>query len=181
MQRLSAQPFDDAPLVRTSRDGRGLVIVDRGTEHHGQATVRVRRVALDGDGGFDVHLPYMPLPLPASVIEEQVIGFSGAVLQRMPTIHRTELVSRIRDGLYLPNHAPAVTGALAAQDGTTWLKREQDGRPTARWTILDRQGAVSFELRLPSWAEVMWAEGDLFYTSEPDTDDIPSVVLYRLR
>jgi hypothetical protein len=180
MQRLAPQPFADVPLIQASRDGRGVVVVHRDTRQSGATTVRIQKVAADGAPVFDVRLPYSPVPVAKALIDREVARVGDIVQRRMPHEPRAAIDQRTREALYVPSHAPAISVVLSAQNGSTWLRRVSDGRSPVRWTVLDREGRVTFEVRLPPDADVLWVGDDLFAATRRDEDNVPSVVLYRL-
>lgn len=178
---LARQPFDDGIIWDISRLGDGVVYVDRSTSKEGPSAARVLKVDSHGRPIFDITLPYQKVPLEPEFVDSNLAtlvlrakrnrsGMSEGMIQRL-----------VREALYLPKHAPSITGVLSAQDGTTWLRREDRGRSPVRWTVLDRKGAVAFNVDLPKEATVWFASQNILYADLTTPGSQPVVVQYTLR
>ncbi len=181
MQRLSTQPFTDAPLVQVSRDGRGVVVVTRYTPAKGPHAVRVEKIGIDGFPGFDIRLPYTAEKVSQRLIDAEVATHAEVVRRRKPDMAQNEIDRRVRSALVIPDHAPSVSALATGRDGMTWLRRVSDGRSPVQWTVLDPRGRVAFKTHLPPDAELLWADGDLLAATRQGEDGVPRIVIYRLK
>lgn len=55
-----------------------------------------------------------------------------------------------------------------------------DGQSPVRWTVLDQEGEVAYELSLPQDARVLRSREDLFAATREGDDGVPSIVVCRM-
>ncbi|HEX7241808.1 MAG TPA: 6-bladed beta-propeller [Longimicrobiaceae bacterium] len=177
-----AQPFADSPMWAVAPDGSALVVVTRdAATSGGQARFTVRKVHFSGRTAFARAYRYVPKPLPSAaverVVDEHVGGLSNARFRTPP-----EGAARrsIRRALYLPKHLTPVTGLVLGRDGTIWLRREEDGRPTVGWIVLDPAGNVVARLSLPAKLDVRYADRTQLWGVELDEMDVPTLARFRV-
>jgi hypothetical protein len=89
-------------------------------------------------------------------------------------------LTALRRSLPLPKFAPPISMARVDQDGTLWLRREDDGGPSFEWILLGPGGEPMGRLDLPREVTVQWRDGDAVWASVPDELGVPWVVRYRL-
>jgi len=175
------QPFDDMQIINASTDGSAVLYVDARSTRAPREGFRVWKINTEGQTVFDVSYPYPRRPFPLALVEAHVTETAARVRRRMPDIPDATLRGQLREALYVPQYAPTVTRVLGAQDGTTWLRREDAGSGPVRWTVLDRAGRIAYEVQLPAGANVLWARGAVVYAAVTNDDDIPDIVRYRLK
>lgn len=177
-----AQPFTDSPLRAVSPDGSALVLVTRSAATTGgQARFTVRKVHFSGRTAFARTYRYVPKPLPSAAVEravdEHVGGLSNARFRTPPegAVRRS-----IRRALYLPKHLTPVTSLVLGRDGTIWLRREEDGRSTVGWIVLDPAGNLVARLSLPARLDVRYADRTQLWGVELDELDVPTLARFRV-
>jgi hypothetical protein len=178
---VARQPFDDMQIINPSRDGNAVLFVDARATRTPREGVRVWKVDTDGRTIFDVSYPFARQPFPSSVVDAHVSRTAETIRRRMPDIPDVTLRGQLLQALYVPQYAPTVTRVLGAQDGSTWLRREESNSGSVRWTVLDRVGRIAYEVQLPAGAEVLWAKGAVVYAALTNEGNVPDIVRYRLR
>lgn len=175
--------FSDAPLVEFSPNGERGVIVDRTVVD----SVRVQRssfsvtlIGAHGDTAFAQRIPYKPMPLPKSLLdsltasEAEHLGHAGA--ESAPE----DAARTVRDALQVPYTIPTVSGAIIGDDGTVWLRREDTGAASVRWTVLRPGEKSRTDIALPADARVRWVGGDIAWAAVPSADNKCGLVKYRV-
>jgi hypothetical protein len=92
-----------------------------------------------------------------------------------------DLFRVIRASLEFPEFQPPVQSHYLSDDGQLWLRREDDGGVNHRWLLLNQSGQILGQLELPRGARVGWHRGQTFIAIEPDQEDVPWLVRYRIR
>lgn len=175
-------PFDENPLHSVAPDGRGVVTVHRAPARTtGEDSIQVLLLAPSRDTTFSASLPYTPIP----VSDEALRNAVEALLERwgrgqaMPRIET--IMAALRDEGLVPATLPPVTAVESAQDGTTWLRREEVGNDAVNWIVLEPDGEVRGSLSLPARQRVVAAQGQSLVVVERDELDVAYLVLYRLQ
>jgi len=171
---LGPQPFADAPLVvgSTSRS-RVYVVLRSAALTRQKSVVRVVAVNAKGDTAWSREYPYAPRPLERrtadSVLNRTHYGMrrSGATLDA------------VRSVLFLPANRPPVSAAVAADDGTLWLRREA-GQSTVEYWVISADGSLVGSVTVASNVSIAAASRDHVWAIRSDADDVPSVVRYRI-
>jgi hypothetical protein len=86
----------------------------------------------------------------------------------------------LRDAVELPPFQTPIAQAVVGDDGSVWLRREDDGGPVFRWLVLDARGNPVGRFELPRSVTIRWAHMGLFYGSAVDDMGIPWLVRYRV-
>jgi hypothetical protein len=143
-----------------SADGLASVVIARYTAAGKQ--IMHRTIALNAE------------PLTSSDREE-LLKTSGALPGTPDGRLMAGLIENIR-------FMPAVMMGFLAHDGRLWLMRgPTPSRSGASWVVLDSGGAPIAELVVPPNVQIRAAEGDLAWGVSYDSDDVPSVIRYRIR
>lgn len=151
---VGMQPLEDGPLVAVAYDGSSVAIVDRRIASGSHPAFRVVRLSPRGDTLGDYRLRYDPVPIRADAIE-------ALARERTTPPGSTDPgeIRRVRSALWIPHHYPTVTAVVVGPHGIIWLRREDQGLPTVRWTILDASGGIEAEAELPTRLRLTAVEG----------------------
>jgi hypothetical protein len=152
------QPWHDEELLAVPGGGDWVAVVDREPSGSpGGAAFRVTRFAPDGRRVWEHSYRYTPQALPADAVDEMVQAYAqGIVGEATP-----EATRAVRAALWLPPALPPVAAAVAARDGTLWLRRESavEDAPQVLWTVLGPAGELMGEVSVPGTWMIVDADG----------------------
>jgi hypothetical protein len=154
----------------------------------GRARFRVRSYGPSGQLRFDRTYSHIPKPISRREVDSLVdvadykwrneaVG-PGMIVPGLP---KSVPKSTFRDGLYVPPYHPAVTAVAAGRDGTTWIRREDDGAAQVLWQALDGRGDVIGELILPSDLQLHDADAEHLWGVRILEFGVEEIVRYRIR
>lgn len=171
-QRGVVIPLCQEPLAAASPDGGRVAFVNFQDPGGSNATFVVRVVDSVGKRHYERTFAYVPETVGSvardSALAELRVRANGV---QVPTGGNTGGVPR--------RYAP-IARALLGEDGTLWLERF-NGTATHEWLVIDAKGVTIGELSLPSAARVRWVSRSVFWATENDSDDVESLVRYRIR
>ncbi|MEP6835771.1 MAG: hypothetical protein ABJB74_20455 [Gemmatimonas sp.] len=164
------QPFDNSPASGVSPDGTQIVIVDMKSPGK-EPFVFVTRISPKGDTLSRSKVPFTPDPVTSRTIDSTV---NAETVQRK----RPETESQFRASLYVAPYWPPVVTVLVANDGASWLlMHARDG--SKHWMVVSPQGKPTAAVEVPKNVRIMRIDRGIWGT-ELDTDDVPSVVRYKV-
>jgi hypothetical protein len=171
------QWFRDNMLWSAFPDGSGAVLVERpAPSGAANGVVTVRHVDASGRISRTSTLLYTPIPLRAATFD--------SVMAAMLPFYPPPVVARateLRASLVVPAFLPTVTYLMTGRDGAIWLRREQYAGEGQRWTLLNRDGTVVGDVRLPASFRPLYGDLNSLYSLETDADDLAWVVRWRVR
>jgi hypothetical protein len=175
-------PFVGYPLVHPMVDGRGVLVVDRTPATGlGPAEVPVTLLSPAGDTVFSTRVAYQPVPVAGDRLAREIeVVRSRQTGRGAPAPAATDVERALREAGCLSVAVPAVEAAMAAQDGTIWLRFEEAGADSASWVALGMDGAVVGRVRLTAGERVAAVLDDALVTTEIDALGVPYVTRYRL-
>jgi hypothetical protein len=168
--KIGPQPFDDGGLWAFSTDGSTFAFVDRTV---GRRTYQVTIAGWQGDTLLHRSYAYSPVRLPDDLVEKE------ARFRHRPN-DPPELLAAIRKALFRPRYAPTVSKVTIGRDGSVWLRREDLGGETIRWTVLESTGNPRIEVVLPRDFGMLEASEAAILGVIRDSDHVPSIVRFRL-
>jgi 6-bladed beta-propeller protein len=180
---LRRQPFSDSPLLVTSRDGRRMVLVDRGASSGPRGVFLVRGFDSRGRVLWSTRVPYAAKRLPRQTVEDSIVPHARMVA-RIPDFgaaSEAEAAGWIRSVIYAPRYFPPVSDAVAGRDGTTWLRREPRPSGAVTWMVLDGRGHHVANVDTPGDLRVMEADAGHVWGIVTDAENVPYVVRYAVR
>jgi hypothetical protein len=187
-QPVPVPPTDD-PLQLFLADGE-IIVERRSSTSEAEAQIRVTRLTHSGDTVYSVLHPYTPVRYTDAALDAvatssaRVPGGSFAIVNGMPQItpyaDSIAAADMIRERLEFPEFQMPVRGSFIADDGSFWLLREDDGSGTAHWVLFAPNGRSRGRLDLPMNFRPVWASGDQVFINEPDENDVPFLVRYRI-
>ena len=101
------------------------------------------------------------------------------MLERHPA-DSAAAVDAITRAMSFPEHQPPIQGSRSSADGSLWLRREDVGGPTFRWTVLGPEDEPTGEVAIAREARVVWIGGGTVWTGERDSLAVPWLVRHRL-
>lgn len=174
------QPWDDSPLVAVSTNGRSVVLVNRpAAVRRGDARFRVTRLTAAGDTAFSRSFTYSPVPVPGGWRERWADETAGVISGGRPGTDRRTLSAALAREAYVPAFIPPVSAAVAADDGTVWLRREAQENMVA-WSVLGTDGLPLAEVRAPPGLEIQQVQPSRVWGVMTDDLDVPYVHRYRI-
>lgn len=174
-QMFFTQPISDAPLTIFSPAVARVYVIERAARQ-GTSSFRVTAVNAAGDTLWSRSYPYRPLPLSRSTTDS-ILNISA---RRFSGGRGGFTADQVRKAVYIPDHQVTVTRALAAADGSLWLRREEfAGKLT--WTVIGPDGGIAGALPLAPNVRPMTVIGDQVWGVELDDADVPTLVRWRMR
>lgn len=174
-QMYFTQPISDAPLTVFSPAVARVYVIERAARK-GSSNFRVTAVSAAGDTLWSRSYPYRPLPLSRSttdsILNVSIRRFSGG--------RGTFTADQVRTAVYIPDHQVTVTRALAAADGSLWLRREEFAG-TLTWTVVGPDGGIAGALSLAPNVRPLAVIGSQVWGVELDDADVPTLVRWRLQ
>lgn len=158
----------------------GKVVVDRRAPATGpEAVFTVTRIRTPADTVYRRVLRYRPRGFTPAFVDSLVARSLGAAV-RASALDSAAAERALRDALELPAFQTPVSEGHAGEDGSLWLRREDDGGPVFEWIVLQADGTPRGRFELPRSAAVHWAEGGTVYAAVADDLGVPWVVRYRI-
>jgi len=85
----------------------------------------------------------------------------------------------VRDAMHWPEFQLPVEAAIVGDDGTLWLRREDDGGLAYRYMVIDGEGVVRGVIAVPRRLQVRWISADRFWAVDTDELEVPWLVRFR--
>ena len=162
------QALASTNMVATSPNGDEVLAVSVSDLSLTGSSVLLSRMSASGSVLSSTRLPYRGLEYPAARRD--------SVLRRGTGVDR----SRSVPSSMAPSVVPPVWGALLRNDGMALLTM-QDTPNSFKVVMVDRKGVVRGEFRLPKGHELLAARDAHVWLRTRNSDDIVSLVRYRLR
>lgn len=167
------QPFSDAPITEYGATAGGIFVIDRtDPADPNAASVHVTALRATGDTLWSVHVPYGPVPLSRLLVDSIRTGLQKELGTRIPA----DVLER---ELYVPVFRAPVTAALAAEDGSLWLRWDEQTR-AATWSVIGADGRLAAEVTVAPTVRLRWVSGEVAWGEELDENDVPTLVRYRI-
>jgi hypothetical protein len=110
-----------------------------------------------------------------------IVGGFAVHEMRPDPIDAAAAQAAIRARLRYPEFQPAVNATRLGNDGSIWLRREDDGADTFRWLVLDGNGRPVGNLDLPRRGfRIAWVYASTIWAAVLDDMDVPWLVRYRI-
>lgn len=173
---LLRHPLSHSDLYTLDPLGRHLTIAQMSKPE----VLRLVRVRYDGDTLFvrDHHLD--PVPVTDEVVQRMIDRLYAQWTGLQSRVSREGFGRAYRAALAgrTPASIPPVSNAIAATDGSLWLRREDNFDETVRWERYNERGGLVASVVLPSRIEVLASTGEGLIAVERGPLDIPTVVRY---
>jgi hypothetical protein len=168
------RPPTDTPLWASLNDGSAVVERRRASADTG-AEFTLTRFDLAGDTLYRHRFRYRPGRYEGALLDTMAMR----PLMRSPRPSRAAFQA-VRASLDYPIYQSPVYLVWATQDGSLWLRREDNATSVFRWIVVAPNGAVRGLLELPRSADPLWARGDTLWASVGDELGILWLVRYRI-
>ncbi len=170
------QRFNDSPLLLVAPTRPEVTVVFRYDSSARPGAARLRIVVLRGPRDT---VRTSTIPVPASVL---TAASRDSFVE--PTVRRLSRAgypsSLVRDALYTPRFRPLVEDGFVSVSGKLWLRRG-DGSGTDQYLIVGDRGRVEATVSVPSRIRLSAADEANVWGVELDSDDVPSLVRFRIR
>lgn len=167
------QPFTDAPLAVYAASARRAYVIERwaATEPN-TAAVRITALGAGGDTAWVRELSYEPARLDPAIVD----SIRGRLVRALAARYPREEVHR---ALFAPTWRTPVTAAVAGDNGTLWIRWDEDTKP-GRYTVLNPDGVVVADVLAPKKVNLRWVSDSTAWGDALDENDVPTLVRYRI-
>ncbi len=195
MRRSVPRPTSDGEIAPVFSDGR-FVVQRPAPRSAAQATFRVTREGVRGESIYTRSYRYRPVRYSADVLNQLAAASltklgpgvgggrplsAGAAASSQAAVDTTASSrAAIRQAMSFPDFQPPVHSVFIGVDASIWLRREEASGQTQRWLLLDPQGNPRGHVNLPKNVRPMWSSGDTLWGVQPDTDEVPWMVKFRI-
>lgn len=180
-QLVLTQPWDDSPRLAVSRTGQSVVIVTRpAATRRENARFHVMKLSPFGDTLFSRSFSYTPVRVPDGWAANWAGETAEVISAGRSGTDRRALAAALARGAYVPAFMPPVTAVVAGDDGSVWLRREEQGS-TVAWTVLNGEGRVVAEVRAPSGLDIHQVQRSHVWGVMADELDVPYVYRFRIQ
>jgi hypothetical protein len=168
------QPFTDAMLIAYAPVAARAYVIDRtAATSSARASYTVTALRTNRDTAWSRRFAYTPVKLDAHVAD--------SVRDRMRRAYRTRYTEQEVDrALFLPAFRTPVSAAIAADDGTLWLRRE-DGGDRVEYTVIGPDGNELARIVASARVRLKWVSRWTAWGEELNEDDVPVLVRYAVR
>jgi hypothetical protein len=122
---------------------------------------------------------YTPEPLPRNVTDSLRQGWINDLGNRLLSANAAAQASR--ELLIFPPHEPPISSVATSTSGDVWLRREEIGKTTVEYIVLNPVGTPVARVQLPRAIIVRRIVGDDVYAVTHGEFDIPYVVRYQIQ
>jgi hypothetical protein len=172
---IGRQIFADGGLTIVSPKTPMIFIVDRSVSRvPTNAVFKVAAIHSSGDTIWSETYAYVPRHV------EKVRADSFLTNNERSLASVGISPSEVRRALFIPEHYSPVSSAVAASDGSLWLRREE-GRPTVDYWVIDDDGELEATLTVAASVTLMAVTDSHAWGVETDALDVPMVVRYRIQ
>lgn len=167
------QPFTDVPLTVYAATAERVYVVERQV-----ATTlapnyyRVTAIRPNGETAWVKRYAYTPIRLEPSVADSVRRSLGQALRHRFPQ-------QEIDRAMFVPAFQTPITGGIAGEDGTLWLRREDTG-DSVEYAVLGDDGEERARVRVARQVQLKWVSGSTAWGAELDDNDVPALVRYRV-
>jgi hypothetical protein len=172
----TSQPYGDAPLNAFATEAERVYVIDRAAATSARgATFGVTALNFKGDTVWKRRYPYTPVALARATVDSFVTRLMAPQGSR-PGIPE----SAIRERLYAPAFRAAVSEAVAATDGSLWV-RVSGTSESSQFLVIAPNGNLVGSVQVKRTVLVSAIDGDVVWMIDRDEDDVPVVVKARVR
>ena len=174
---VGVRPMGVDTEVTVAPDGCSVVVVHQPRSDGSASRFEVSRLRTNGEKIFQRQYLYTPRPLPKSVVDRIVADYG----KRVEGAGAARVREMILEGMKLPPFQPPVSATLVGSDGSTWLRRGDDGTAMVGWSVLGADGVHLANVRAPAALKALAWDGRAFWATVRDELDVPYVVRYRVQ
>jgi hypothetical protein len=172
---IGRQVFGDGGLTIVSPKAPIIFSVDRSVPTVPRnAVLKVAAIQASADTIWSKTYAYIPRPV------EKARADSFLTSNQRSLARAGISASEVRRALFIPEYYSPVSSAVAASDGSLWLRREE-GRPTVDYWVIDENGELKAMLTVAASVTLMAVTNSHAWGVEKDAFDVPTVVRYRIQ
>jgi hypothetical protein len=171
----AALPFPNAPRSAQSVDGAYIAEARAILRGDSAGLVRLTLLRASGDTAYTRTFPASMIPIPQGVLDS---AFEAQANGLMKGPLWEELASLVRNAPR-PEYYPPLRGLTVARDGALLVAMAPIDK-RREYLMFEPDGAPRASFTLPSNVFISSFEGDQIWGTIRDTDDVPSIVRYRL-
>ena len=167
------QPFTDSPITVYAAAARRAYVIERwSATGEGRSFVQVTALGASGDTAWVRQLSYTPARIDPTKVDSVRAAFVRVLEHRYgkEEIHRA---------LYAPAFRPPVTSAVATDDGTLWIRWDEETNPGS-YAVLAPDGIALPSVAAPARIRLKWVSDSTAWGEELDENDVPTLVRYRI-
>jgi hypothetical protein len=172
------KPFPDHPLYAASRDGTGIIMVDRSVD---QQYYTLAKIGLRGDTSYIRRFECTSRQPTSDLVSRAVSRIQETVSQHFARPTATTVRAALNDKELIPRTLPPITALASGSDGTIWLRREDSLDPMVPWHVMDQAGQPIAVVFVPAGETVMAVNDRFIATLQEDALDVPYVTVYALQ
>jgi hypothetical protein len=173
------QPFADGQLWQWVPDQEALMVLLRPTPTGpDRGTLSLLKIAFHGDTLLRRDLSYVPAAVTDQMVDSilsQTIPERGIFGE--PAVRVTEWA---RETLYQPEFRPGATRMVVGVDGSTWIRTPDVQEGQTEWIVVNPEGSVLGQVKLPSRFVLLAASLPLLWGVETDDLDVPFLMKLAL-
>ena len=160
---VGIQPFTPRPSLVPAPRGDRFALVEPG-----DTGVRITMFGSDGQVRYQTHLAIPGEELTRS-IADSILNWRGP-----------QVASAEGGAIHRPRRLPAVSVALADNDGSLWLRLDPLGleRRASRWLVVEPDGRQAGTVFVPSEHRVVRPDGSSYWAWVLDSLEVPSLGRY---
>lgn len=160
---VGIQPFTPRPSLVPAPRGDRFALVEPG-----DTGVRITMFGSDGQVRYQTHLTIPGEELTRS-IADSILNWRGP-----------QVASAEGGAIHRPRRLPAVSVALADNDGSLWLRLDPLGleRRASRWLVVEPDGRQAGTVFVPSEHRVVRPDGSSYWAWVLDSLEVPSLGRY---
>lgn len=167
------QPFTDSPITVYAAAARRAYVIERWSATEAvPASVQVTALGAAGDTAWVRQVPYTPARLDPARVDSVRAGMEREMGRRYPR-------EEINRALYAPAFRTPVTSALASDNGTLWIRWDEDTRPGS-YAVLSAAGDIVASVTAPARIRLKWVSDSIAWGEELDENEVPTLVRYRI-
>jgi len=178
---IGGHPLPEGPAAAVFPDGTGVVVVDRwAAEIPDSASFVVKAWGSDATSIFETRISYRPLPIPDGWIRRFLEDEMTRAGEPPPEEVQNRYVELYEGALDGRDYLPPVTGVLAGDDGSVWIRREKAMADSVTWEVISGAGNHLGHLITPAGLGFRASTLDTVWAVETDEFDVPYVVGFRV-
>jgi hypothetical protein len=170
------QPPTEYYIRTSTNDGSALVTRRRATRAQ-PAEFEFVRFDMAGKIAHRLRFRYAPRRYTGAVLDTIAMRPVAARPPQSPEA----AFKAVRAALKFPEFQAGVYAIWGANDGSVWLRREDNAGPRHRWIAIERSGTVRGVVELPRVVNPIWSDGEKLIGIETDDVGVPWLVRYVMQ
>jgi hypothetical protein len=178
---VRAQPFQWLPILEPGPNGRRVFIVDFPEQRDGDSAA-VHVTAFDQGGGqlylTELHVARTRI---SQAVADSVYDAAARSMERSGGWTLRQAEQAAHDQIRMPSAYAPVTAAVAASDGSLWLRLWGQPKDRRTWVVLDPSGTQNARVVTPPGVSIRAVNEGTVWGVEYDELDVPYIMEYRIQ